>query len=183
MLLILDVDETLIHATKMPLAQPADFHIADFHVYQRPYLVEFIRQLHVHYTLAIWSSASDAYVEAVIGEIMPKDVELAFVWGRSRCTYRRSMKTDLYGHFSEPDRYVKPLKKLKRLGYPLERMLIVDDSPHKSAANYGNAIYPKKFLGDPADDELLYLASYLLRLKDEANVRLIEKRNWRKEIE
>jgi RNA polymerase II subunit A small phosphatase-like protein len=58
----------------------------------------------------------------------------------------------------------------------------VDDSPHKSKDNFGNAIYPKPFLGDSDDDELPKLAQYLLTLKDKSNVRRIEKRFWRNEV-
>ena len=75
--------------------------------------------------------------------------------------------------------YRKPLVKLKRHGWPLERVLILDDTPSKSAQNYGNAIYPKPFEGDPNDDELALLAKYLPELASCENVRKVEKRNWR----
>lgn len=39
-LLILDLDETLIHATEQP-EREADFQIFHYHVYKRPYLEEF----------------------------------------------------------------------------------------------------------------------------------------------
>ena len=35
-LLILDLDETLIHATPVPLAMPANFQFDRYHVYKRP---------------------------------------------------------------------------------------------------------------------------------------------------
>ena len=50
----------------------------------------------------------------------------------------------------------------------------------KSASrNYGNAIYPKAFEGDPDDRELLLLAAYLETMRHQTNVRKIEKRRWR----
>ena len=106
---------------------------------------EFLNQIKAHFLLAIWSSASDDYVEAIANQIIPKDIELEFVWGRSRCTYRRNLQIDDFGYYDSNYRnhyhYIKVLKKLKRQGYAIERILIVDDSPHKSKDNYGNAIY------------------------------------------
>jgi carboxy-terminal domain RNA polymerase II polypeptide A small phosphatase len=89
------------------------------------------------------------------------------------------------GYFSDPWNhlhYRKPLAKVKKLGWPLERVLIVDDTPEKAAFNYGNAIYPKPYEGDLDDDELLLLADYLVTLKNVQNVRKLEKRRWRSEI-
>lgn len=61
-------------------------------------------------------------------------------------------------------------------------MLIVDDTPEKCVRNYGNAIYPKAFEGEPNDNELELLGRYLLKLRHEDNVRHIEKRNWQMKI-
>jgi RNA polymerase II subunit A small phosphatase-like protein len=58
----------------------------------------------------------------------------------------------------------------------------VDDTPGKCRRNYGNAIYPKEYLGNAEDDELPQLLEYLLQLKDAGNVRTIEKRNWRNNL-
>ena len=62
-LVVLDLDETLIHATKNELGRKADFQIFDYHVYKRPYLNEFLTEINEHFLLAVWSSASDDYVE------------------------------------------------------------------------------------------------------------------------
>ena len=185
-LLILDVDETLIHATEQELSRKADFEIYDYYVYQRPYLKEFLMKVSEDFLLAVWSSASDEYVEEIVRRIFPKDIQLEFVWGRSRCTYRRNLQIDESGYYSDEYfshyHYVKPLKKLKRKGYQLERILIIDDTPHKSKDNYGNVIYPKEYKGDLKDNDLRKLSKYLPLLKDKPNVRGIEKRNWRNKI-
>ena len=144
-----------------------------------------MRRLHP-FLIAIWSSASDDYVEEITKRIIPKDIKLEFVWGRSRCTYRRNLRIDEYGYYDDDVRnhyhYIKPLKKVKRKGFNLNRILIVDDTPHKSKDNFGNAIYPKEFTGDAEDKELKLLAKYLKTLKDKENVRRIEKRNWKNRI-
>ena len=138
------------------------------------------------FLIAIWSSASDDYVKEVVKNIFPTNIQLEFVWGRSRATYRRWLNTDDYGYFvGNPQNhyhYTKPLKKVRRNGYNLNRILIVDDTPRKCMHNYGNAIYPTEYLGAENDDELKYLSLYLSTLKEKDNVRKIEKRGWRKSI-
>lgn len=178
MLLILDLDETLIHAREEPLGRPADFRLFDFHVYRRPMLDDFIARAAAHYDLAVWSSASDDYVEAVVEHIFPDLAALQFVWGRSRATHRRGA-WDNNGYMSDHRHYLKPLQKVRRLGWNLDRVLIIDDTPEKCARNFGNAIYPSPYEGDPADRELELLAAYLENLRDVPNVRRIEKRSWR----
>lgn len=186
-LLILDIDETLVHATETALNRTADFKVFDYHVYKRPYLDDFLEKIKDDFLLAIWSSASDDYVEEIVQQIIPAHINLAFVWGRSRCTYQRNLQIDDFGYYDSNAQnhyhYIKLLKKLKRKNYALNRILIVDDSPHKSKANYGNAIYPIAYNGESTDDELKYLADYLKSLKDKTNVRSIEKRNWRYKME
>ncbi|WP_294049786.1 NIF family HAD-type phosphatase [Sphingomonas sp.] len=180
-LLILDLDETLIHARETPLDRPADFEIFGYHVYRRPHLDAFLAACADWYDLAIWSSASDRYVVEMVRRIFPDPSHLHFIWGRSRATLGRlPMADDLHFHYPDDHRhYLKPLTKVRKRGWPLERILIVDDTPEKCARNYGNAIYPRPFEGDPEDGELLLLQAYLHAMKDCANVRRVEKRRWR----
>jgi RNA polymerase II subunit A small phosphatase-like protein len=75
---------------------------------------------------------------------------------------------------------VKDLKKVKRKGYDLGRVLIVDDTPQKVERNFGNAVYVRPYFGDPEDNELAQLAPYLESLRACGNVRAVEKRGWRR---
>src|SRR3546814_10875526 len=63
----------------------------------------------------------------------------------------------------EEFRYLKPLDKVKRLGWSLNRVLVVDDTPAKLERNFGNAIYPSPYMGAEDDRELELLGKYLLR--------------------
>lgn len=175
-LLILDLDETLIHATEKELAIPSDFTYAQYSVYKRPYLKEFLTEVAHDFKLAIWSSADDKYVHEIVEIVQPEEIAFEFVWAKSRCTLRRNYELDTYVN-------EKRLKKVKKQGYTLERALIIDDSPEKTRDNFGNAIYIKAFEGDPNDTELLKLAKYLKTIKHSHNVRTIEKRGWRDQIE
>lgn len=183
-LLILDIDETLIFGSAEKLEKSFDFTVFNYFIYKRPYLKEFFDTIKDHFLIALWSSADDDYVEEIAKKIIPHDIELEFVWARSRCSYKRNFNAvfDDYQDYSTSDsshyHFIKPLKKLKKKGYKLERILILDDTPHKSKDNYGNAIYPKEYTGED-DNELLLLADYLLTLKDKTNIRRIEKRGWK----
>jgi len=73
----------------------------------------------------------------------------------------------------------KRLYKLKKEGFKLNQILIVDHTPEKSGSNYGNAICIKEFNGDRSDDEILHLRNYPLTLKSIESIRTIEKRGWR----
>ena len=185
-LIILDIDETLIHANAKAISEDWDFKVFDYFIYKRPWLDQFLLEIKKHFKIAVWSSASDDYVKEVVSKIFPEDYELEFVWGRSRCTLRLDHQSiDEYGYldYFNHRNYSKILKKVKKKGYAdLKDMLIIDDTPRKCKYNYGNAIYPKEFLGDKNDNELQLLFQYLLKIKDAENFRTIEKRGWRNEI-
>lgn len=171
-LIILDLDETLIHATERELDISYDFKFDKYFVYERPYLRQFLVDISKHFSIGIWSSASDDYVNEIVRHIKPDNVDFVVVWGRSKCSLKRDLTFDTY--FFE-----KRLDKLKKKGFGLEQILVVDDSPSKSRTNYGNAIYIKEFAGDTSDKELQFLYNYLLTLKEVDNIRTIEKRGWR----
>lgn len=177
-LVIFDVDQTLIYASKKSLNRNPDFEVFNYVVYKRPNLDEFINRLNKSYDIAIWSSAGNDYVNSIINQL-DLNIKIQFIWGRNEATQKRQLN-DYYETGNDTEYYyVKPLKKVKRNGYNLERILIIDDSPHKFKLNYGNAIYPKPYKGEPEDSELLKLIDYLVSIKDEPNFRKIEKRNWR----
>jgi RNA polymerase II subunit A small phosphatase-like protein len=181
-LLILDLDETLIHASATKVREEADFQVFHYFVYKRPGLADFLTTCAQHFKLAIWSSASDDYVQAVVRQIVPPGITLEFVWGRSRCTPFTTPQIDEYGYYNldgtSSYEYAKRLKKVRRRGFSLSQTLIVDDTPAKVQQNYGNAIYIKPYLGSTEDEELSHLTPYLLTLLGQENVRTIEKRNW-----
>jgi carboxy-terminal domain RNA polymerase II polypeptide A small phosphatase len=176
LLLVLDLDETLIHATETPLAHAYDHEIKPYFLYRRPGLSEFIREVSQEFRLAVWTSSSPAYAHAVCPLIFPDSALLEFVWASDRCTLTRNFDVDAWDK-------AKPLRKLKRRGYDLAKVLVVDDSPEKHTRNYGNLVQVTPFMGKKDDDELAVLARYLKGLSTERNVRAIEKRQWRRRME
>jgi RNA polymerase II subunit A small phosphatase-like protein len=178
-LLILDLDETLLHAIDIedrnnnkPIpGLTIDFWVGKILVYKRPHLSEFLTRVWQRYDVAIWSSGGKDYVEGAVKVIMADDPQPLFVWTSSRCTQRKDFEP--YREYN-----IKNLQKLWKR-FDRKRILIVDDSPEKCVRNYGSAIYIREFVGAQNDEELLHLAAYLESLADEPNFRTIEKRGWR----
>ncbi|MCB9399056.1 MAG: HAD family hydrolase [Acidobacteria bacterium] len=132
-----------------------------------------MQQVEGAFQVAVWTSSTAAYARSVCPLVFPDLERLAFIWARNRCTPTRIFALD---HWVD----AKPLQKLKRRGYDLARVLVVDDQPEKFTRNYGNLVQVTPFLGDPSDDELPHLAKYLAQLAAVPDVRTIEKRNWRR---
>jgi RNA polymerase II subunit A small phosphatase-like protein len=178
-LLVLDLDETLIHATEGPLtgrAAPADFRVGRWHVYKRPHVDAFLAGCRARFArVGVWTSASPGYAAGVVANLFPDRGDwLSFVWAADRCTPR-------YDHETCEWVSCKDVAKLRRrLRVDPRTVIAVDDSPEKHRAGYGNLVRVRPFLGDPADDELPALLAYLDRLRHVPNVRAIEKRDWRR---
>ena len=170
-LLVLDLDETLVHATSPPLDRACDFETAHYYLYVRPGLSEFLEGVREDFEVAVWTSSSEDYAQRVIQEALPDGYPLSFVWCRERCTLRWNPETqERYWH--------KNVQKLKRRGYDLRRVLCVDDSPEKYERSYGNYIRVPEYCGDLEDDILPRLFTYLSVLRNVADVRRVEKRGW-----
>lgn len=173
MLLVLDLDETLVWADDRPDPDvPADFQVGWWQVRRRPHLDAFLRGAAERFRPAVWSSAGSLYVQGVVERVFAGHEPPAFVFSGERCVARIDPET----YLQTP---IKDLRKVARLGFDLRRTLIVDDSPEKVRRHYGNAVYVRPWTGDPADDELPRLLRYLHTLADVADVRRIEKRRWR----
>ena len=185
-LLILDLDETLFHASETTLNHSPDFVFDSYFAYKRPVLDQFLNEIKNTYGVAVWSSASKPYVDEVVKHLFPSDYDLKFVWSRERCTVKSRKGVNLLEtadiHYHNSSGIItKQLKKVKKKGYTLERLLIVEDTPSKVMDNYGNAVYVNPYFGEKDDHELLHLLDYLLKISSCSNFRRLEKRFWRNE--
>lgn len=170
LLLVLDLDETLLYATTSPMTRPADFAVGDYHVYKRPHVDDFLAQCFAWFDVAVWTSASVRYAAGIVAALFPQSP--VFVWAGDRCTSALDLETG--------ERFdIKDLKKVKKLGYDLDHILVVDDSAEKHRRSYGNLIRVSAYMGADADAELPMLLPYLDRLRTVENVRAVEKRDWR----
>ena len=89
----------------------------------------------------MWSSASRRYVEAIVAEIL-RGHDLRFVWANERCTRRLDSETREHC-------WAKNLKKTRKLGFQLEHIVMLDDSPEKLRDNYGNHLQLRSVGGVP----------------------------------
>lgn len=174
-LIVLDLDETLVFASEHPLERDADLRLADYHIYKRPYLDQFLDYVFENFTVGVWTSSGKLYAEPLVAEIMPAR-PLLFVWSAMRCSLARDWETGVYS----PQ---KRLTKLKQFGFPLERIIGIDDTPEKYAKNYGNLVRVSEFSGDTEDSELLNLIEYLDVIRHTENIRKLEKRFWREQYD
>lgn len=180
-LLILDIDETLIHTDTAPLEYEKylnfDFKFKGnnskslYYTKKRPYLDEFLNYAFQNFDIAIWTAAGVEYAEEILKGIGLDKSKLKFLYTQENCTLKLSH--DYSNYFG-----VKNLQKLKKGGYDLNKVLIVDDIAETAVNNYGNLIQIKPFTDDSDDTELLKLISYLEKIKNEQNYRRIEKRGW-----
>ena len=174
-LLILDIDETMLFATENQLSHAHDFVANQYFVYIRPYLEEFIDFAFQNFKVAVWTSSNEIYANYIVKKIFEQTDLLEFIWARKRCVSKFNPDTWEY-------EYIKDLKKIKRKGFELESVIMIDDTPKKLCRNYGNLVRVSPFMGDQRDEELRYLMAYLENLKHVPNIRCVEKRGWKNRL-
>jgi carboxy-terminal domain RNA polymerase II polypeptide A small phosphatase len=175
LLVILDLDETLIHASPSIASTAADFQSGRHGCIIRPYAQQLIGSLLQEFEVAVWTSAGESHAEAVVDALFESRSDLVFVWSARRCTEYRDY---------ENNRVIslKNLHKLRRHGHDLSRVVAIDDSPEKYLRNYGNLIRVDPWEGDPSDVQLADLAQYVRWLGSHDDVRRVEKRGWSRQM-
>lgn len=153
-LLILDLDETLIHTTREWIGHPADFVCegAGF-VFARPGLARFLDSVRGPFELAIWTAATWEYLDCIAANIL-NDTSFAFTWCRDNCT-----------EGAYPDGsplFIKDLRAVEAAGYDLDRVVAVDDRPEALQYHPRNLVSVTPYFGSRNDCEL---AALTLRLE------------------
>ena len=135
--------------------------VAHYFVYLRPGLTRFLESVAMRYNMAVWTSSSEDYARETVDFVFEKH-ELDFVWARRRCT--KKFDPSLYEEY-----WIKDLKKVRKRGYDLDRVIMVDDTPRKLQRNYGNLVRVSEWTGSLDDVELEELAPYLCWLSEQEN--------------
>ena len=182
-LLILDLDECLIHSVhKTKVSEMSynfyknSFDVLDgmYRTMRRPHLEDFLNYAFGNFNVAVWTAASADYASEVLKNIGINDSDLTFFYSEKNCTPKYDYGDGWgMGHYI----YYKNISKLKKRGFDMEKILMIDDKP-EYIDSYGNVIKIEAFYGDDSDSELLNMIKYLDLIKDEENYRVIEKRNW-----
>ena len=164
MLLVLDLDLTLVYATtNNNISSSYDFTIKlneneIYYIHLRPYLNDFLRYCEKHFSIAFWSAGDQDYVEAIVKQIQSRYLtkEPVFVWNYNHCT--KSWRSN--GDYE----VIKPLKKVWRRykNFTIANTLVIDDTCITYRKNYGNAVAVRKFFGESSDIHLLEIMSVLM---------------------
>ena len=118
-LLVLDLDETLIHTSYSPIEGAAlKAKRGYFYLYERPYLKAFLDRYSAEYDLAIWSASKADYVRWIIRSTVLSEYSFAFVNTRNSCKR-------IFGDGGR----VEYLKDLTAYLPQYEKVIMLDDVP------------------------------------------------------
>jgi len=151
--LVLDLDETLVHAkiqSEEP-PYPAKIIVVEGSVIWfalRPFARQFLSFLAVHYELVVWTAGTEPYGWAVVKELDPSGSLISHSLFRQHCTV------------DEDDRFVKDLSRLGRD----QRTRICDNNPVSFRFQPDSGILVKDFFGDPTDEVLKTLLCNLTKM-------------------
>jgi RNA polymerase II subunit A small phosphatase-like protein len=173
-LLVLDLDETLVHSSTSQLGRAPEHEILGYHVYERPGVRAFLEDAFSRFAVGIWTASTAAYA----GEILSRLTDVsrfAFVWSREHCSIATHPETRVFD-------LLKDIRQLELAGYDPSQILFVDDLPHRLCLSIDNVIQVQPFTGAADDDELSDLFTYVSWLHPVRDVRRVDKRAWRAEV-
>eukprot|EP00096_Caligus_rogercresseyi_P009372 TRINITY_DN3173_c0_g1_i1.p1 TRINITY_DN3173_c0_g1~~TRINITY_DN3173_c0_g1_i1.p1 ORF type:complete len:246 (+),score=65.48 TRINITY_DN3173_c0_g1_i1:41-778(+) len=174
--LVLDLDETLIHSHHEGLSRPSyppgpgpdfvlrvliDRHPVRFHVHKRPHVDTFLRIVAQWYELVVFTASMEIYGTAVSDRLDNRAGILRRRYYRQHCTL-------LNGSYT---------KDLSAVNEDLSSVFILDNSPGAYRAYPANAIPIKSWFSDPYDTALLNLLPLLDALRFVSDVRSVLSRN------
>ncbi|KAJ3349211.1 hypothetical protein HDU83_000687 [Entophlyctis luteolus] len=162
-LLVLDLDETLVHSSFKPVPD-ADYVIPilieenyhNVYVLKRPHVDDFIKNMAEHFELAVFTASVSNYADPVLDLLDPQRVIQHRLY-REHCV-------QLNGNY---------VKDLSVLGRPIEECIIIDNNPMAYAFQPSNAIPCATWYNDMEDDELVELQPFLIGLKEIPDVRKV----------
>ncbi|PWN22906.1 NLI interacting factor, partial [Microstroma glucosiphilum] len=166
-ILVLDLDETLIHSTSRSPTWTAlraqhssvnvvlDGRSVIYHVYKRPWVDYFLRKVSTWYQVVIFTASVQEYGDPVIDWLDQGRGLIAGRLYRDACTYKN-------GSY---------LKDLSIVDLDLSRVCLVDNSPASYFLNPSNGIPIEGWTHDPSDEALLDLLPVLDSLRFAQDVR------------
>ncbi|CAF0918196.1 unnamed protein product [Brachionus calyciflorus] len=168
--LVLDLDETLIHSHHDGLVRPAvkpgtppdfilrveiDRHPVRFYVYKRPHVDYFLSVVSQWFELVVFTASMEIYGAAVADKLDNNKGILRRRYYRQHCTLDVGSYT----------------KDLSAICSDLSKIFILDNSPGAYKGYPDNAIPIKSWFTDPTDTALLNLLPFLDSLRFCSDVR------------
>jgi Dullard-like phosphatase family protein len=133
--LVLDLDETLVHTGP------------DGTTRERPGVRAFLREMATLFDVAAFTAATRSYADPLLDRLDPSGAVFGTRLFRDSC--------DVMAGTGEM------VKDLRRLGVPLDRVIIVDNTPSAYALQPENGVPIASWYGDPNDTALRDLAPRL----------------------
>jgi len=161
--LVLDLDETLVHSSFKPIAQPdyvipvqIENQVHNVYVLKRPGVDEFLKAMGEIYEIVIFTASVGKYADPVL-DTLDKYKVVRHRLFREACIHYKG-------------NYVKDLS---QLGRNLKHVIILDNSPASYIFHPTNAIPVTSWFNDLEDNELYELIPFLTDLKKVDNVTLV----------
>jgi len=163
--IVLDLDETLIHATHLNFGNAfCKFEI--YNIYKRPHLDKFLAIVFEKYNVYIWTAACKSYAKYVIKHLLKPKQILKRLLTKKDCIIQKE-RSGLY--FCQDIIKKKPLGKL---GCNLARTVLIDDVKTSFVLDPLNGILIPEFNNPNKDNEsLLDILKILDILSDLDDVR------------
>jgi TFIIF-interacting CTD phosphatase-like protein len=175
--IILDLDETLIHAhsNRVPsfdfvisvVAQTPIGPISNqYWIKKRPGLPNFLRFIYKNFkTVSYWTAGTADYAHKIlVGILTPKQMsKTAIVY--SRCHLKVASAT---GRYYKPLSRIFRTKEAQRLNINKKNSIMIDDNAHNFIRNVGNGMLIQPFTGHAGDRVLCKLIIVLKGILDHA---------------
>ncbi len=164
----LDLDETLVHCCNFDKeAEAKSFQFAVTYksekgstitakINLRPHLQDFLKSVSRHFDIVVYTASDKDYATAVVNFIDPSRKHIKDIFHRDSC-FRTNR-----GYV------VKDLRAI--LPNDLDRIVLVDNSTQCFAPQISHGIPIIPYTYDSKDEELLKLAKFLLKLKDQPSM-------------
>ncbi|CAD8154277.1 unnamed protein product [Paramecium octaurelia] len=170
--LLLDLDETLIHSCSAReksqtciLAVSEQGEEARIYLNVRPFCQWFLQQMSLLYTIYVYTASSSAYANTIVKYLDPKGQWISGILSRQNCLETKN------------GFYIKDLRIIANK--QIKNMLIVDNLAHSFGFQIENGIPILEWHDDKNDQELKYLATYLMEAADQEDLRLFNKNKLR----
>ncbi|KAM3131143.1 hypothetical protein pb186bvf_016723 [Paramecium bursaria] len=167
-LLILDLDETLVHTCSQKdnpqvLIKANDSTMIGVNL--RPHLQQFLDTLKNYYQIFVFTASSPAYATAIIDFIDPNQHSILGIFTRGHCMETKN------GFM------IKDLRILKDIN--LKDVIIVDNLSHSFGLQIDNGVPILEWQNDPKDQELKFLAEYLIEASFQNDIREYNRKQLR----